>query len=169
MNRITATLAAIFVGIALLAGSSFDDAVAATKAAKKSTSSQTKPASASNAAKAKPSGKAKTKSKSKASSASAKRSGKVRGNQRVTAAKPQVVVVPEPVVVPTVNPAAVAHDLKPLVKDAGEWVDAVGASPQMAGLAMAIVKDNDIVLEKGVGVVDKGTNTPVRTNTGVTS
>lgn len=169
MNRITATLVAIFVGAAVLAGSAVGDAIAATQSTKKPTTSQTRSTGKSKAASAKPSGKAKptskAKAKSKASSASTKRSGASRGNQRVTAAKPQVVVVPEPVVVPTVNPAAIARDLKPLVKDAGEWVDAVGASPQMAGFAMAIVKDNTIVFEKGVGVVDKGTNTPVRTST----
>ena len=163
MNRITATLVPMFVGIALLAGSPVGDAVGATKSTKKSTISTTKSATASKPGKAKPGAKAKPGSKTP--SASAKRSARSRGNQRVTASKPQVVVAAEPVVVPTVNPAAVAHDLQPLVKDAGEWVDTVGASPQMAGLAMAIVKDNDIVFEKGVGVVEKGTNTPIGTNT----
>lgn len=161
MNRITATLVAMLVGIFLLAGNTVGDAFAAAKSTKKSATSQKKSVSA-NTSKARQS--AKSTAKRKSSSAKAKRTGASRGNQRVSASKPRV-VAPEPVVVPTVNPAAVARDLKPLVNDAGLWLDAVGASPQMAGLAMAIVKDNNIVFEKGVGVVDTSTTTRVGNDT----
>ncbi|MFZ2235113.1 MAG: serine hydrolase domain-containing protein [Dokdonella sp.] len=170
MNRITTLIVALCASFALVAGIAASAGAATPKPAKKTVATQKKSTSAKKpAAKATATSKAPSKKKvaagKKSRSVSTKRTGASRGNQRVAAAKPQLVVAPEPSQVPIVVASAVARDLKPLVKDAGEWIGTVGTSPQIAGLAIAIVKDNDIVFEKGVGVVDKGPNTPVLTST----
>ena len=170
MNRITTLIVAVCASFALVAGMAGSAAAATSKPAKKAVATQKKSSSAKKpTAKTTASSKAVSKKKAaaakKSRSVSAKRTGASRGNQRVTAAKPQLVVAPEPSQVPTVVASAIARDLKPLVRDTGEWVSTVAASPQIAGLAIAIVKDNDIVFEKGVGVVDNSTKLPVRTDT----
>ncbi len=170
MNRITTMIVALCASFALVAGMAGSAGAATAKPAKKTVSTQKKATSVKKpATKTATSRNAASKKKvavgSKSRSANAKRTGVSRGNQRVTAAKPQLVIAREPNRVPTVVASAVARDLKPLVKDAEEWIGTVGASPQIAGLAMAIVKDGNIVFEKGVGVVDKATNTPVLTST----
>ncbi len=175
MNRFTTLIVALCASFALVAGMAGSAGAATPKTVKKPVVAQKSAGQKKSNSAKKPVTKPATSRKAssnktvaagkKARSVSTKRTGVSRGNQRVTAAKPQPVVVRQPNLVPTVVASAVARDLKPLVKEAEEWIRTIGASPQMAGLAIAIVKDNDIVFEKGVGVVDKGTNAPVLTST----
>ncbi len=182
MNRFTKSMVALCASFALVASMAGSADAATPKTAKKPVAAQKHgaPKKSTGAKKpvAKPAKSRKTSTTTKVAvtttkvavakktgSVNAQRMGSSRGNQRVTAAKPQPVVVRDPNQAPPVVAGAIARDLKPLVKDASEWVKTVGASSQMAGLAIAIVKDNDIVFEKGVGVVDKATNTPVLTST----
>ena len=169
MNRITTLIVALCASSALVAGMAGSASAAQPQASKKSVAAQKKSTSVKKpAVKATTSRKAATKkapTTKKTPTASAKRTGSSRGNQRVTAAKPQRVVAREPSHVPTVIPGAIARDLQPVIRDAEQWIGTIAASPQIAGLALAIVKDNDIVFEKGVGVVDKATNAPVLTST----
>lgn len=144
-------------------------------AQKKTSSTAAKPAKKPTAAKstaAKPKAKpvataaAKAKTAKAAKAAKAKSSSANRNNQRVATPKPRKALPPPPpVVIPSVIATAVASDLDAVAKDVGSWVDMVGASPQITGLSVAVVKDNQIIFKRGVGVTDTATRAPVKPET----
>lgn len=81
---------------------------------------------------------------------------KVRGG-----ARPKNVVQPEPVVVPVVDERAISRDIGAVARDFDRWLDGIEASGGVAGLATAIVKDERVVLERGIGFADWETQEPV--------
>src|SRR4051812_6023549 len=56
------------------------------------------------------------------------------------------------------NAAAVAHQFD-------HWLDGLEASGDVSGLAVAIVKDDKVLLERGIGYADWATHEPVSANT----
>lgn len=81
---------------------------------------------------------------------------KVRGG-----ARPKNVVLPEPVVVPVVDERAISRDIGAVARDFDHWLDGIEASGDVAGLVTAIVKDDRVVLERGIGFADWETQEPV--------
>ncbi|HZP67870.1 MAG TPA: serine hydrolase domain-containing protein [Rudaea sp.] len=55
---------------------------------------------------------------------------------------------------PATDPAAVAHDFN-------DWLDAVAQSGQVAGLAAAVVKDDHVLLQRGIGYADASRDLPI--------
>lgn len=86
-----------------------------------------------------------------------------RKKKAATRAAPPVLAVPVPI--PRVDPQAVAADAEGVVGDANRWIDAIEGSGQVAGLAVAIVKDDAVVLERVAGYADWDTRTPVTATT----
>jgi beta-lactamase class C len=60
---------------------------------------------------------------------------------------------------------AVAGDAKSAATEFGQWLDAVEQSGQVSGLAVAIVKDDKVLLQRGIGYADASRNAPVTTAT----
>lgn len=87
------------------------------------------------------------------------------GASKKKAARKAAPAVALPLIVPRVDPHAVAVDTAAVVADAGRWLDAVETSGQVAGLAVAIVKDDTVVLERVAGYADWSTQTPVTATT----
>jgi beta-lactamase class C len=58
----------------------------------------------------------------------------------------------------SISPAAelprVASDVKAVAHDFNAWIDAVEQSDQVSGLAVAIVKDDKVLLQRGIGYAD---------------
>lgn len=69
---------------------------------------------------------------------------------------------PEP---PRVDAQAILRDLPPLTTEFAGWVDNLEQGGQVAGLAVAIVKDDDVVYERGIGYADWTTREPVTATT----
>lgn len=65
------------------------------------------------------------------------------------------------------HPAVVAAaaetptDLNAVVRDADKWLDEVEQSGQVSGLALAVVKDDHVLLQRGIGYADASQNLPV--------
>src|SRR5690606_15198344 len=66
---------------------------------------------------------------------------------------------------PVVDPGAVAHDAAAIAREFDGWLDEVDRSGGVAGLAAAVVKDDRVLLERGIGVADWSTGEPVTTET----
>ena len=68
-----------------------------------------------------------------------------------------------------VHPAMVTigapRDATAVAAEFDGWLDAVAESGQVAGLAAAIVKDDKVLLQRGVGYADATTGSPVTTDT----
>jgi len=56
-------------------------------------------------------------------------------------------------------------NLKPLIKEFDGWLDAVEQSGKVAGLAVAIVKDDQILLQRGIGYANASTKTRITPTT----
>jgi beta-lactamase class C len=76
-------------------------------------------------------------------------------------ARARNVVQPAPVVVPIVDERAVSRDIGAVVREFDRWLDGIEASGDVAGLATAIVKDDRVVLERGIGFGNWDTQEPV--------
>lgn len=72
---------------------------------------------------------------------------------------------PAPVVIPTVDPHAVATDASVVAGTFDRWLDDLAASNMVSGLAVAIVKDDRVLLERGIGYADTDTGEPVTPTT----
>ncbi|WP_345777418.1 serine hydrolase [Dokdonella sp.] len=81
--------------------------------------------------------------------------------RRPAARKP----VPAAVVIPLADAHSVARDPAPIVGEFNRWLDEVEGSNAVAGLAVAIVKDDRILLERGIGVADADTREPITVKT----
>lgn len=66
---------------------------------------------------------------------------------------------------PTVVASAIATDAAPVAADFARWIDHLEQSGSVSGLAVAIVKDDRIVLERGIGHADASRKTAVTPTT----
>ncbi|MBZ0223520.1 MAG: beta-lactamase family protein [Dokdonella sp.] len=73
--------------------------------------------------------------------------------------------VPPPIVIPLADAKAVASDPELVVREFDHWLDEVANAKAVAGLAVAIVKDDRVLLERGMGVTDSDTGEPVTVKT----
>lgn len=62
-------------------------------------------------------------------------------------------------------PVRVAGDAQAAANDFSAWLDIVEQSGQVSGLATVVVKDDQVVLERGIGYADALTRTPVTNDT----
>jgi beta-lactamase class C len=69
---------------------------------------------------------------------------------------------PEP---PRVDAHAVARDIAPVTADFARWVDQLEQGGKVAGLAVAVVKDDKVLYERGIGLADWNTREPVTATT----
>jgi beta-lactamase class C len=81
-----------------------------------------------------------------------------------TAARARVHALPV-IAIPLADPRAVAHDSAAIAREFDGWLAAVGESGGVAGLAATVVKDDKVLLERGIGYADWSTGEPVRTDT----
>jgi beta-lactamase class C len=70
-----------------------------------------------------------------------------------------------PIVIPVADPREVSHDAAAIAHEFNGWLDEVEQSGGVSGLAAAIVKDDHVLLERGVGFADWSTGEPVGTDT----
>jgi beta-lactamase class C len=61
---------------------------------------------------------------------------------------------PVPPAPPTVDVRSIATDAVPIAAEFGRWIDRIEKSGHVAGLAVAIVKDDRVLLERGIGYSD---------------
>ncbi|MDR2013446.1 MAG: beta-lactamase family protein [Rhodanobacter sp.] len=66
---------------------------------------------------------------------------------------------------PVVDPRAVSRDAAGVARDFNRWLDGIAAANDISGLAVAIVKDDKVLLERGIGYTDWNTREPIDTNT----
>ena len=66
---------------------------------------------------------------------------------------------------PVANVASVPTDPAPVVRQFGHWLDGIETSGDVAGLAVAVVKDDKVLLERGVGYADASTKDPITAHT----
>jgi beta-lactamase class C len=59
----------------------------------------------------------------------------------------------------------VAANVKAVASDFNDWLDAVATSGQVSGLAAAIVKDDHVLLQRGIGYADASKRLPVTPDT----
>jgi len=71
------------------------------------------------------------------------------------------VVLAAPIVVPVADERAVSHDAAGIAREFDRWLDEVAGSSDVSGLAAAIVKDDKVILERGIGFADWNTREPV--------
>ncbi|MFI4968938.1 MAG: serine hydrolase domain-containing protein [Lysobacterales bacterium] len=124
------------------------DADAAATAKKARSSPRTPQAASAHAAHAKTAA-----SKSVGSAAAARHGRKVVVHSRN--------VAPPPVVIPVADARAVSHDAAAIAREFDRWLDGVETSNDVSGLAAAIVKDDKVLLERGIGFADASTREPV--------
>jgi beta-lactamase class C len=75
-------------------------------------------------------------------------------------------VHPMPVIaVPLADPRAVSHDSAAIAREFDQWLVDVGESGGVAGLAATIVKDDKVLLERGIGYADWASGEPVHGET----
>lgn len=63
--------------------------------------------------------------------------------------------------IPVADSHSVAHDAAAIAREFDHWLDGVEAGHDVAGLAAAIVKDDRVLLERGIGFADARTREPV--------
>jgi beta-lactamase class C len=69
------------------------------------------------------------------------------------------------VAVPVVQASAVSTNSASVARQFDRWLDGLESSGDVSGLAVAIVKDDKVLLERGIGYADTATGEPVRANT----
>ncbi|MDR3388042.1 MAG: serine hydrolase [Rudaea sp.] len=62
---------------------------------------------------------------------------------------------------PTQEPLHVATDVKAVAREFNGWLDTVEQSDQVSGLAVAIVKDDKVLLQRGIGYADASKAAPI--------
>lgn len=141
MRVLIALLAAFAIAASASAG--------AASAAKKSKSAQRPPVAAA---------KAKTTKKSAAvAKKTAASKGAVAGKRgKQVAVRKRQVELPA-VVIPVADARAVSHDAAGIAREFDRWLDGVEGSSDVAGLAAAIIKDDKVLLERGIGYADANT------------
>ena len=66
---------------------------------------------------------------------------------------------------PRVDARAIATDVAPVTAEFARWVDQIAQGDQVAGLAVAVVKDDTVVYERALGYTDWSTRAPVTPST----
>ncbi len=66
---------------------------------------------------------------------------------------------------PRVDAQAIARDTAPVVADFAHWVGNLEQAGQVAGLAVAVVKDDKVLYERGIGYADWTSREPVTATT----
>lgn len=66
-------------------------------------------------------------------------------------------VAPAPIVIPLVDTRAVTRDAAGVTRDFDRWLDGIEAANDVAGLAVAVVKNDRVLLERGIGFADATT------------
>lgn len=61
--------------------------------------------------------------------------------------------------------AHVATNVKAVARDFNDWLDVVAASGQVSGLAAVVVKDDRVLLQRGIGFADASRRLPVTPDT----
>ncbi len=69
------------------------------------------------------------------------------------------------VVKPVADSAAVSTNAPAVARQFDHWLDTIETSGDVAGLAVAIVKDDRVLLERGIGYANWATREPVSANT----
>lgn len=69
------------------------------------------------------------------------------------------------IAIPLADPRAVAHDSTAIAREFDNWLADVGGSGGVAGLAATVVKDDKVLLERGIGYADWSTGEPVHADT----
>ncbi len=69
------------------------------------------------------------------------------------------------IVIPLADPQAVSHDAAAIAREFDGWLDAIAQSNGVAGLAATIVKDDRVLLERGIGCADCASGDPVKLET----
>lgn len=70
---------------------------------------------------------------------------------------------PTPVVVPV--SAGPTENPQDIIKEFSHWLDVVAQSGKVAGLAVTVVKDDQILLQRGIGYANINMKTPITTDT----
>ena len=73
--------------------------------------------------------------------------------------------VAPPIVIPVVDAREVSRNPAEVAREFDRWLDGVEASNSVPGLAAAIVKDDRVLLERGIGFSDWSTRAPVTSDT----
>lgn len=63
------------------------------------------------------------------------------------------------------NDSGVAPNAAAVAKEFDRWLDGIESSNDVSGLAVAVIKDDKVLLERGIGYADAATNEPVTANT----
>ena len=82
--------------------------------------------------------------------------------KRVTKAKPRPALI---VVKPVADARAVSTNAAAVARQFDRWLDGVETSGGVSGLVAAVVKDDQILLERGIGYADWATREPVSADT----
>ncbi|MEO8459885.1 MAG: serine hydrolase domain-containing protein, partial [Dokdonella sp.] len=101
---------------------------------------------------------AKAKAQKAAKSASRNKSSRSRKAPAVSRTLP-------PMPVPVAVASARSNDPAAVARDFDRWLAAIDPSGPIAGLAVALVKDDKVLLERGIGYTDWETREPVTVNT----
>jgi beta-lactamase class C len=80
-----------------------------------------------------------------------------------TNAASHVVAAPVPKVL--ANAALVSTNAGAVARQFDHWLDGIETSGDVSGLAVAIVKDDNVLLERGIGYADASTREPITANT----
>jgi beta-lactamase class C len=145
LRAVIALLAAFAVAFSASAG-------AATKTSKSKPAQRTPSAAAAK----KPAAGAPRK-KSSAAAPKAKKSAAAAGSTKKAALRSRHVAAVPPIIIPVTDPHAVARDATAVAREFDRWLDGVEGSHEVAGLAAAIVKDDKVLLERGVGYANAST------------
>lgn len=97
---------------------------------------------------------AKAPARTKASTAKGASSKKTKARGKAATRR---VVEFAPVVVPTVDASKVSHDANSIAREFNRWLDDVEASHAVSGLAAAVIKDEQVLVERTVGYADTST------------
>ncbi|MBN8728214.1 MAG: beta-lactamase family protein [Xanthomonadales bacterium] len=97
----------------------------------------------------------------KPSPATAKATRQAAGKKRPVARK----AAPAPIIIPAADEHAVARDPSVVAAEFDRWLDGLAATDAVAGLAAAIVKDDRVVFERGIGVADAASGAAVTPDT----
>jgi beta-lactamase class C len=87
-----------------------------------------------------------------------------KASRKASAARARVHSMPV-IAVPLADPRAVAHDSAAIAREFDGWLADVGESGGVAGLAATVVKDDKVLLERGIGYADWATGEPVHADT----
>src|SRR6185437_13547378 len=66
---------------------------------------------------------------------------------------------------PVANVASISTNAAPVARQFDRWLDGIETSGDVAGLAVAVVKDDKVLLERTIGYAETTTREPITANT----